>query len=91
MPVERINDELACLECEEEAAEEQLLACRCQLEREVDESLAKLVRLRKMCKLLCSKGVEMVKKNLSLMEELEEEERKEAEEKARIEELERVQ
>ena len=47
----------------------------------MDELLVKLVCLHKMCKLLYSKGVEIVKKNLSLMEELEEEERKEVEEK----------
>jgi hypothetical protein len=80
--VERINDELARLERKEEATEEQLLAYRHQLERKVDESLAKLVHLQKIHKLLHSKGVEIEKKNLSSMEELEEEEQKEAEEKA---------
>ena len=40
--------------------------------------------------MLKSKGVEMIRWDLLLMEELEEEEHKEAEEKARKEELERV-
>ena len=88
--MERINDKLAHLKSEEEAAEEQLLAHHRQLEREVNKLLVKLVRLRKMCKLLRSKGVEIVKKNLSSMEELKEEEQKEVEEKAQKEELERL-
>ena len=44
-----------------------------------------------MKKLLRMKGVEMIRRDLLLMEELEEEERKEVEEKARKEELEWVQ
>ena len=43
-----------------------------------------------MKKLLRIKGVEIIRRDLSLMEELEEEERKEAEEKAQKEELEWV-
>jgi leucyl aminopeptidase (aminopeptidase T) len=78
--VEKVQSELERLEQEEGSAEALLV-----------ETLARISRLRKQQKLLRTKGVEMVKKNLSSMEELEEEERKEAEEKARKEELERVQ
>ena len=59
-------------------------------QRQLNESLACISRLRKMQRMLKSKGVEMIRRDLLLMEELEEEERKEAEEKARKEELERV-
>ena len=44
-----------------------------------------------MKKLLRTKGVEIIRRDLSSIEELEEEERKEVKEKARKEELERVQ
>ena len=85
--VQRINSELKRLE-EEEARAEALMEER---QRQLNESLARISRLRKMQRMLKSKGVEMIRRDLSSMEELEEEERKEAEEKARKEELERVQ
>ena len=84
--MQRINEELSRLDAEEEQAEELLL----ERQRQINEALARLARLRKMKKLLRMKGVEMIRWDLSLMEELEEEERKEVEEKARKEELERV-
>jgi maltooligosyltrehalose synthase len=85
--VRRINDEISRIEAEEEAAEELLL----ERQRQINEALARLSRLRRMKKSLRTKGREMIRRDLSSMEELEEEERKEAEEKARKEELERVQ
>lgn len=78
--VTKVQSELERLEQEEDSAEALLV-----------ETLARISRLRKQQKLLRTKGVEMVKKNLSSMEELEEEERREAEETARSEELRRVQ
>lgn len=60
-------------------------------EVELAEAFARISRLRKMQKHLRKKGVEMLKKGLDDMEELEEAERKEAEEKSRQEELERAQ
>jgi hypothetical protein len=92
--VERINSELRRLASEEEAAEELLLERQRQFEesqRKISEALARLSRLRKMQRSLKSKGVEMLRRELSSLEELEEEERKEAEEKARKEALERAQ
>jgi DNA repair exonuclease SbcCD ATPase subunit len=85
--VERINSELRRLEEEEIRAEAQMEERRKML----NESLARISRLRKMQRRLKTKGVEMIRRDLSSMEELEEEERKEAEEKSRKEELERVQ
>jgi predicted Holliday junction resolvase-like endonuclease len=78
--VEKINTELSRLEDEESKAEAELAA-----------AFARISRLRKMQKQLRKKGVEMLKKGLDDMEELEEEERKEAEEKSRRDELGRVQ
>jgi hypothetical protein len=85
--VQRINEELARLESEEDNAEDLLL----ERQRQVNEALARISRLRKMQKLLRKKGVEMLKKGLDDMEELEEAERKEAEERNRREELEQAQ
>uniref|UniRef100_A0A8H7NPR2 Uncharacterized protein n=1 Tax=Bionectria ochroleuca TaxID=29856 RepID=A0A8H7NPR2_BIOOC len=76
-PVEKINRELSRLEDEESSAENLLL----ERQRQVNEALARISRLRQMQKQLRKKGVEMLKKGLDDMEELEEEERKEAEEK----------
>jgi hypothetical protein len=75
------------LEDEESNAEDLLL----ERQRQVNEALARISRLRQMQKQLRKKGVEMLKKGLDDMEELEEAERKEAEERSRREELERVQ
>lgn len=78
--VEKINKELSRLEDEESQAEASLA-----------EALARISRLRKMQRTLRKKGVEMLKKGVEDMEELEEAERKEAEEKARQGDLERAQ
>ena len=84
--MQRINEELSRLDAEEEQAEELLL----ERQQQINEALARLARLHKMKKLLRTKGVEIIHWDLLLMEELEEEEYKEAEEKAQKEELERV-
>jgi hypothetical protein len=96
--VQRLNSELRRLEEEEAKAEAVMLERQRQLDEalrqrqdHLNESLARISRLRKMQRMLKTKGVEMIRRDLSSMEELEEEERKEAEEKARKEELERVQ
>jgi hypothetical protein len=75
------------LEDKENNAEDLLLKRQYQ----VNKALVRISRLRKIQKQLYKKGIEILKKGLNDIEELEEEERKEAEEKSYREELERVQ
>jgi 3-isopropylmalate dehydratase small subunit len=78
--VEKINKELSRLEDEESQAEVALA-----------EAFARISHLWKMQKQLRKKGVEILKKGLDDIEALEEEERREAEEKNRREDLEYAQ
>uniref|UniRef100_A0A0B7KPZ2 Uncharacterized protein n=1 Tax=Bionectria ochroleuca TaxID=29856 RepID=A0A0B7KPZ2_BIOOC len=75
--IERINKELSYLEDEESQAEAALA-----------EAFTRVSRLRQIQKQLRKKGVEILKKGLDNMEALEEEERKEAEERNHREDLE---
>lgn len=89
--VDRITEELRRIERQEELAEEILMQRRRQQEeqqKQVDEALARLMRLRKLRRMLRDRGVEMVNRGLSA-EEMEEADR--AEEEERQAELERVQ
>jgi hypothetical protein len=74
------------LEDKESNTEDLLL----ERQRQVNKALVRISRLRQIQKQLRKKGVEILKKGLDDMEELEEAERKEAEERSRWEELERV-
>ena len=60
-------------------------------QRELNEALARITRLRKMQRQLKTKGVEMIRRDVADMEELEDLEAKEAEGKARQIELETAQ
>jgi hypothetical protein len=80
--VDRILSEQRRLEAEEEAAESSLLLIQSDLvrvQRDLNERLARLARLRRQKRLLVDKGKEMVRRNLESLDELEEVERRELE------------
>jgi len=90
--MERINEELARLEREEALAEDLLLERREQFEeqqRQINEALARISRLRKLQRQLRRKGVEMVRRGHEDLETMEEADRKAEED--RREELGRAQ
>jgi len=68
--VDRILREQRRLEAEEEVAEGDLV----YIQRELNERLARLARLRRQKRLLLDKGKEMVRRNLESLDELEAEE-----------------
>jgi hypothetical protein len=84
--VERINSELLRLKAEEVAAEEAMMV----KQRELMEYFARIGRLRKQQDQLRTRGVEMMRRDVSSVKELEEKEREEAEAQSRKEELERA-
>lgn len=63
------------LELEEEKAEEELIA----LQQQMNERLSRLMRLRRQKKQIHERGVEMVRRGLNSLDELEESDRREAE------------
>lgn len=67
MVVDRFVTEKRRLELEEEKTEEELLA----LQQQLNERLSRLMRLRRQKRFLQERGVEMLSKGLSSMEELE--------------------
>lgn len=80
--VDRIIREQRRLEVEEESTEGDLLRVQDDLvrvQRELNERLARLARLRRQKRLLSQKGKKMVAENLANMDEVEESERQEAE------------
>jgi hypothetical protein len=66
--VDRILQEQSRIEAEEESTAEDLV----RIQREFNERLAKMARLRRQKKLLLSKGNQLVAKNLANMDEVEE-------------------
>jgi hypothetical protein len=73
--VNRLVAEKRRLESEEEAAEESLL----QLQRDLNERIARLTRLRKQKKALVTRGHEMISRGMRSLDELEAAEKDEAE------------
>lgn len=80
--VDRVLQEQHRLEAEEEIAEQGFL----QAQQLLNESAARLMRLKKQKRFLVSKGKEMVRRNLADLDALEEEERLEEAERLRGEE-----
>lgn len=66
-PADRLVQAKARLEADEEATEEELL----ELQRQLNERLSKLMRLRRQKRLLQSKGMKMLERDLQSVGELE--------------------
>jgi hypothetical protein len=82
LPVRRFTGELERLRAKESLSEQQLLDAKAKMDAakaEMDEALARLVRVRKQKDSLRSRGLEMARRNAESLDALESLEREESE------------
>lgn len=77
--LQRIQEEHCRLAREEVIAEERFLELQRRHQDEMNEAIARLIRLRKQKEMARSQGVKLVQRGLRSLDELEEQERQESE------------